>query len=79
MLKKSTKANPVETLAESDRDASQTYYWTQEWQDSEKQARADIQAGRVTNLNGTDEIEAHFNGLAKQTQAVNEERNDISK
>jgi AbrB family looped-hinge helix DNA binding protein len=29
-------------------DASQAWFWTQAWQDGEREASADIQAGRVT-------------------------------
>ena len=77
MVDQSAKVNRTKTSSNSDFDESQLYYWTREWQDSEKQARADIQAGRVTKLNGIDEIEAHFGQLAKQSQAINEERNDV--
>ena len=77
MVDQSAKVNRVGTPADSDLDESQLYYWTPEWQNSEKQARADIQAGRVEKLNGIDEIEAHFGELAKEGQAVNEEGNDV--
>ena len=60
MVDRSAKVNRVETSANPDIDEPQLYYWTREWQDSEKQARADIQAGRVTKLNGLDEVDAHF-------------------
>ena len=76
MVDQSAKVNRVGTPANPDLDESQLYYWTREWQDAEKQSRVDIQAGRVTKLNGIDEIEAHFGELAKEGQAVNEEGND---
>lgn len=79
MVDQSARVNRIEMSDNSDLDESQLYYWTPEWQASEKQAKADIKAGRVTNLNGIDEIEAHFDSLAKQTPAMNEERNDIPK
>lgn len=78
MVDQSAKVNRVETSTNSDLDESQLYYWTQEWQASERQARADIRAGRITKLSGIDAMQAHFGELAKRGQAVNEEENDIS-
>ena len=69
MVDRSAKVNRVETSANSDIDEPQLYYWTREWQGSEKQARADIQAGRVTKLNGIDEVDAHFGQLAKRRES----------
>ena len=44
-------------------DASQAYYWTQEWQERERQARADIKAGRGKCLNSPDEVVKYFEEL----------------
>ena len=77
MLEQSASANPIVKSTKSDIDGSQRYYWTRQWQDAEKQARADIEAGRGTKLNGLDEIEAHFTDIAKEPLPSNEERDDI--
>ena len=77
MVDQSAKVNQTKTPSNPNLDESQLYYWTREWQESEEQARTDIQAGRVTKLNGIDELEAHFGQLAKQNQAINEKRNDV--
>jgi AbrB family looped-hinge helix DNA binding protein len=34
-------------------DASQAWFWTQDWQDGEREASADIKAGRVTTSGST--------------------------
>ena len=34
-------------------DASQAWFWTQAWQDGEREASADIKAGRVTTSGST--------------------------
>ena len=77
MLEQSASANPIVKSTKSDIDGAQRYYWTRQWQDAEKQARADIEAGRGTKLNGLDEIEAHFTDSAKEPLPSNEERDDI--
>ena len=77
MLEQSASAIPIVKSTKSDIDGSQRYYWTRQWQDAEKQARADIEAGRGTKLNGLDEIEAHFTDIAKEPLPSNEERDDI--
>ena len=77
MLEQSASANPLVKSTKSDIDGSQRYYWTRQWQDAEKQARSDIEAGRGTKLNGLDEIEAHFTDIAKEPLPSNEERDDI--
>ncbi len=71
------KDGPSETSATSDYDESQLYYWTTQWQEAEKRARADIQSGRVTKLNRLDEIETHFKEVAKASRQSAEERNDF--
>lgn len=68
MVDQSAKVNRTGTSFDSEIDESQLYYWTQRWQDAEKQARADIESGPVTKLNGPDEIEAHFGELAGQSR-----------
>ena len=77
MPEQSTSPSPSGTPSKSDLDESQLYYWTREWQEAEKRARADIQARRATKLNGVDEIEAHFTNLAKEPLPGNEERDDV--
>ena len=77
MLEQSASANPIVKSTKWDIDGSQRYYWKRQWQDAEKQARADIEAGRGTKLNGLDEIEAHFTDIAKEPLPSNEERDDI--
>ena len=79
MPKQSTSANPSVESAKSDIDKTQEYYWTRQWQESEKQARADIQSARVTKLNGLDAIDSHFNKLSDQTQTISKEEDDVPK
>lgn len=42
---------------------NQDWYWTQEWQDAEREATEDIKAGRVTRLSSAEDIKAHFRKL----------------
>ena len=77
MLEQSASSNPIVKSTKSDIDGAQRYYWTRQWQDAEKQARADIEAGRGTKLNGLDEIEAYFTDIAKEPLPSNEERDDV--
>lgn len=37
-------------------DKSQSYFWTKEWQEVEKEAEADIKTGKVKKFNSTDEL-----------------------
>jgi AbrB family looped-hinge helix DNA binding protein len=37
-------------------DRSQAYFWTRRWQDGERQADEDIQAGRVNRFEGVDDL-----------------------
>ena len=37
-------------------DSSQAYFWTKQWQEAEKEASADIKAGRVKTFNTVDEL-----------------------
>ncbi len=37
-------------------DKSQTYFWTKQWQDAEKEADGDIKAGRVKVFNTVEEL-----------------------
>jgi AbrB family looped-hinge helix DNA binding protein len=36
-------------------DKSQSYFWTKKWQDAEKEAEADIKAGRVKAFDSADD------------------------
>jgi len=40
--------------------ADQAWFWTDRWQAMERQADADIAAGRVTVVDGLDELIAHL-------------------
>lgn len=42
--------------------ADQAWFWTERWQGMEREADADIAAGRVTVVEGTDELIAHLDG-----------------
>ena len=42
--------------------ADQAWFWTERWQAMEREADADIAAGRVTIVEGTDELIAHLDG-----------------
>jgi len=37
-------------------DKSQAYFWTKEWQEAERQAQADIEAGRIEEFASVDEL-----------------------
>lgn len=37
-------------------DKSQAYFWTKEWQEAERQAEADIEAGRIKEFASVDEL-----------------------
>lgn len=37
-------------------DKSQAYFWTKEWQEAERQAQADIEAGRTKEFASVDEL-----------------------
>jgi antitoxin PrlF len=37
-------------------DKSQSYFWTKEWQEAEKEASEDIKAGRVKAFDSVDEL-----------------------
>ena len=42
-------------------DPTQSWFWSKEWQEKERQADADITAGRVSaSLNGVDELREHL-------------------
>lgn len=55
----------LETVVKEDRviitpkkviDASQSWFWSKEWQDAEKEAEADIMAGRVKKFKNAKEL-----------------------
>lgn len=37
-------------------DKSQAYFWTREWQEAERQAQADIEAGRIEEFASVEEL-----------------------
>jgi AbrB family looped-hinge helix DNA binding protein len=37
-------------------DSSQAYFWTEEWQKAEKEASADVRAGRVRRFDAVDDL-----------------------
>jgi AbrB family looped-hinge helix DNA binding protein len=37
-------------------DKSQAYFWTKEWQEAEREASADIKAGRVKTFDNAEEL-----------------------
>lgn len=37
-------------------DSSQAYFWTSKWQEAEKEASEDVQAGRVKRYNTVDDM-----------------------
>jgi AbrB family looped-hinge helix DNA binding protein len=41
-------------------DKSQAYFWTPEWQSAEREAQADIDAGRVKEFDSIDELLAEL-------------------
>lgn len=55
----------VEVIVEDDRaillpkriiDRSQAYFWTKEWQEAEKEASADVKAGRTKTFDTVEEL-----------------------
>lgn len=47
------------------RHPNQEYYWSATWQEAEREARADIAAGRVTILGDALSVDTHFGALMK--------------
>jgi hypothetical protein len=47
-------------MSDENRDPEQGWYWTPEWQAGEREASADIEAGRVTRHAGVDEMFDHL-------------------
>ena len=45
---------------------SQTYYWTKEWQNSERNADEDIAHGRVAEFEDADELFRHLKKIGKE-------------
>ncbi len=43
-------------------DADQAWFWTEEWQQGEREADEDIKAGRVKTFKGADEALDHLHG-----------------
>jgi AbrB family looped-hinge helix DNA binding protein len=50
-------------------DASQAWFWTPEWQEGERQADADIAAGRVTRFESDEEFLAFLDAHTKPLDA----------
>lgn len=40
--------------------ADQAWFWSREWQEMEREADTDVAAGRVTLVDGVDELVAHL-------------------
>jgi bifunctional DNA-binding transcriptional regulator/antitoxin component of YhaV-PrlF toxin-antitoxin module len=43
--------------------ADQAWFWTERWQAMEREADEDVAAGRVTVVDGPDELFEHLDGL----------------
>jgi len=43
-------------------DQTQAWFWTERWQKMEREADADIRAGRVRRFDGVDELFKHLDG-----------------
>ncbi len=61
----------IEVMVEDDKaillpkkiiDKSQAYFWTKEWQEAEKEASADIKAGRVKKFDNVEELIKDLDG-----------------
>jgi AbrB family looped-hinge helix DNA binding protein len=50
-------------------DASQAWFWTPEWQEGERQADADIAAGRVMRFESDEELLAYLDARMKPLDA----------
>ncbi len=46
-------------------DASQAYFWTEQWQEGERKADEDIRAGRVHRFDNAEAAIAYLHNLAK--------------
>ena len=64
----------IEGLEVSSRPPNQSYYWTEEWQQAEEAARADIMAGRIISLAGPEQVEEHFAALSRQGRSAGRRR-----
>ncbi len=51
-------------------DASQAYFWTERWQEGEREAQEDIRSGRVHNFNNVKEAVAFLHKRAKKHSGV---------
>lgn len=47
-------------------DPDQAWFWTPEWQEGEREADADLAAGRANTFRSTDEFIAHLKSVAPQ-------------
>lgn len=48
-------------------DKSQTWFWSQRWQQREREADADIQAGRVERFDDASDLLAHLDALTDKS------------
>lgn len=48
----------------AERDPSQAWFWTDRWQRMEREANADIEAGRVQHFDNAGDLLAHLDSIA---------------
>ena len=48
----------------------QEYFWTKEWQEGEREADEDIEAGRLSRAYGEDEVEHFIKDLRKEAKSI---------
>ena len=53
----------------------QEYFWTSEWQEKEKEADEDIEAGRLSRAYRKAELETFFKDLRKEARKVETKKN----
>lgn len=53
----------------------QEYFWTKEWQEKEKEAYEDVQAGRLSRAYGENELVAFFKDLKKEAGKIAPKKN----
>lgn len=53
----------------------QEYFWTKDWQEKEKEADEDVQAGRLSRAYGENELEAFFKDLKKEARKIAPKKN----
>ena len=60
-------ANLLERVIRREIDPDQAWFWTREWQAGEREADADLAAGKYQRFQGDDAFLAHLDGVPPST------------